>query len=106
MANDPASVYHANADVLSRLGNTCESAACSIERKGPTSWPLGLITPSVPAMVNTQKFLVMANVRPAPAMRNAPMISMRRRPIRSARVVRKKETTVSPASVKVRSRPV
>jgi len=39
-------------------------------------------------------------------MRIAPAISMRRRPIRSARVVRYSETTISPASVSVSSRPV
>jgi hypothetical protein len=39
----------ANTSVLVRPGTTRESAACSIDKKGPTSLPLGLMTPMVPA---------------------------------------------------------
>jgi hypothetical protein len=87
-AIDPVSVYHANASVRARSGTTCDSAACSIERNGPTSCPLGLITPIVPASTNSHIWCVAANVTPAAAISDAPMISMRRRPMRSARVVR------------------
>ena len=46
---EPASVYQANTSVLARSVTTCDSAACSIGRNGPTSLPLGLMTPMVPA---------------------------------------------------------
>ena len=57
-------------------------------KKRPTSLPLGLMTPIVPAATRNTKLRVEAKARPAAAMRMAPMISIRRRPIRSARVVR------------------
>ena len=50
---DPASVYQANTSVLVRSVTTCESAACSIGRNGPTSCPLGLMTPMVPATTSS-----------------------------------------------------
>ena len=106
VATDPVSVYHANTAVLVRSVTTCESAACSIDRNGPTSPPLGLITPIVPARRSSHQFPVDAKTRPAAVISVAPMISIRRRPIRSARVVSSRETTVSPMSVAVRSRPV
>jgi hypothetical protein len=84
----------------------CDRAACSIERKGPTSLPLGLITPIVPATIKKNRFRVNAKARPAAAIRVAPMTSMRRRPIRSACVVSNRETTTSPASVSVSTRPL
>ena len=40
-------MYQANTAVLLRSVTTCERAACSIDRNGPTSFPLGLITPIV-----------------------------------------------------------
>ena len=88
VATEPASVYQANTSVLERLGTTCESAACSIDRNGPTSLPLGLITPIVPATIRSTRLAVQANATPAAAIRVAPTISIRRRPIRSARVVK------------------
>ena len=44
--------------------------------------------------------------RPANAINTAPVTSILRRPIRSARVVRYNDTTMSPPSVRVRSKPV
>src|SRR5438105_4703631 len=52
-SREPAAV--ANTAVLDRLGTIWERAACSIGKNGPTSWPLGLITPIVPASVVCQK---------------------------------------------------
>ena len=91
---------------LVRSVTTFESAACSIDRNGPTSLPLGLITPTVPASTSSQRrggrgehqsrrrHEQRANDQhAAPAMR-------------SARVVRASDTTVSPASVSVSSMPV
>src|SRR6478752_5800052 len=106
VANDPVNVYQANAVVLVLAETTCESAACSIDRNGPTSLPLGLTTPIVPAITRNKKLLVQANERPAQAIMKDPIMSIRRRPIRSAWVVRTRETTVSPRSIKVRSIPI
>jgi hypothetical protein len=60
----------------------------------------------VPAITRNKKLLVKAKARPAPAIRKDPMRSILRRPIRSAWVVRTRETTVSPSRVKVRSNPI
>ncbi len=106
VANEPVNVYQANAVVLVEAETTCASAACSIDRNGPTSLPLGLTTPIVPAITRNKKLLVQAKARPAPAIRKDPTMSIRRRPIRSAWVVRTRETTVSPRSIKVRSIPI
>src|SRR5258708_10936954 len=102
VANEPVKVYQANAVVRVEDGTTCERAACSIDRNGPTSLPLGLKTPMVPAITRNKKLLVQAKARPAPAIRKDPRMSIRLRPIRSAWVVRTKETTVSPRTSKVR----
>src|SRR6059058_1068887 len=106
VANEPVKVYQANADVLIEDDTTCARAACSIDRNGPTSLPLGLTTPIVPAMTRNKKLLVKAKARPAPAIRKDPIMSIRRRPIRSAWVVRTRETRVSPRRIKVRSNPI
>src|SRR5712671_5538440 len=106
VANDPVNVYQANAVVLVEAETTCESAACSIDRNGPTSLPLGLTTPIVPAITRNKKLLVQAKATPAPAIRKDPIMSIRRRPTRSAWVVRIREMTVSPSRVKVRSIPI
>jgi hypothetical protein len=106
VANDPVNVYQANAVVLVDAETTCARAACSIDRNGPTSLPLGLTTPMVPAITRNKKLLVKAKARPAPAIRKDPMRSILRRPIRSAWVVRTRETMVSPSRVKVRSNPI
>ena len=55
VANDPVNVYQAKAVVLIGAETTCESAACSIDRNGPTSLPLGLTTPIVPAITRKQE---------------------------------------------------
>ena len=106
VASEPASVYQANTVVLESRGTTWASAACSIGKNGPTSLPLGLITPIVPATTRSRKSRVQANVTPAATMRIAPTINMRRRPSRSARVVKYSDTAVSPTSVSVRSMPL
>ena len=106
VATDPASVYQANTSVRARSGMTDDSAACSTERNGPTSFPLGLMTPIVPATRSSQKRLVDANAMPAAAISSAPAMSTRPRPSRSARVVRYNDTSVSPASVSARSVPM
>jgi hypothetical protein len=46
------------------------------------------MTPMVPAMTRKSRLLVNAKAKPAAAMRIEPTINMRRRPIRSALVVR------------------
>src|SRR5882757_3661993 len=60
VANEPVKVYQANAVVRVEDGTTCERAACSIDRNGPTSLPLGLKTPMVPAITRNKKLLVQA----------------------------------------------
>jgi hypothetical protein len=87
VATEPASVYQANTSVLERSRTTCASTACSIGRNGPTSLPLGLITPIVPAMIKNTRLWVHVKASLAAAIRMAPTISMRRLPTRSARVV-------------------
>jgi len=77
-----------------------------IDRNGPTSLPLGLMTPMVPASARIQRLPVDAKTSPAATIRIAPAISMRRRPMRSARVVSDSETMVSPTRIKVSSMPV
>ena len=72
VATDPASVYQAKTSVRARSGITDDSAACSTERKGPTSFPLGLMTPIVPATRSSQKRLVDAKAIPAAAISSAP----------------------------------
>ena len=106
VANDPVKVYQANAAVLVRLGTTWARTACSMDRNGPTSFPLGLTTPIVPAMARNRKLLVQAKANPAPTMSSEPTTRTRRRPMRSAAVVRNKDTRVSPASIRVKSSPV
>jgi hypothetical protein len=106
VATEPAKVYQAKTPVLARSLTACDSAACSIDRNGPTSFPLGLITPIVPAISRSQRLLVDANATPAAAISTAPAINIRRRPTRSACVEMASVTTVSPTSVSVSSSPV
>src|SRR5690348_10984996 len=106
VARAPAIVYQANVPVRAEGETTSESAACSTARNGPTSLPLGLITPMVAATRSAAKLCVAANTKPAAAMRTAPTSRVRRLPNRSARVVRISETTVSPMRVSVSSKPV
>jgi hypothetical protein len=92
--------------VRRRLGVTSVSDACSIGRKGPTSLPDGLSTPSVAAISRTTKLVLPANTAPATAMSRAPTMRVRRRPIRSAFVVRKRLISVSPTRVRVSRTPI
>jgi len=64
------------------------------------------MTPIVPATTRSRKSRVQAKVTPAATIRIAPTINIRRRPSRSARVVKYSDTAVSPTSVSVSSRPV
>lgn len=105
VATAPIKVYRANISVRFRSGTTCDRAACSMDRNGPTSLPLGLVTPIVPATNSRSRLLVTANVTPAAAISTAPGMRVRRRPNRSARVVSHSETSVSPINVSVRSIP-
>ena len=87
-------------------GVTSVSDACSIGRNGPTSLPDGLSTPSVAATRRTRNPVPPANTAPAAAISNAPTMSVRRRPIRSAWVVSHRLISVSPTSVSVRRTPI
>src|ERR1700756_2096728 len=69
VANEPVKVYQANAVVLFEAETTWASAACSMNKNGPTSLPLGLITPTVPATTRKKKFRVITKASPAPAIR-------------------------------------
>ena len=82
------------------------SAACSMARKGPTSFPAGLMIPTVAARRSTQNDVVAAKRRPAATIMAAPRSSIRRRPIRSAWVVIQSESAVSPSRVSESSSPM
>src|SRR5437762_2610944 len=64
-AIDPTRTYHANNVVLFSPEAMCDSAACSMDKKGPTSFPLGLITPIVAATSSTTQFLDNTKTTPA-----------------------------------------
>ena len=75
-------------------------------RNGPTSLPVGLITPIVAARMSSGTELV-ARTRPRRRPSGATRRSAtRRRPIRSACVVSQREMSVSPTSVSVRIAPI
>ena len=80
-------MYQANTRVRARSATICDSAACSTARNGPTSLPLGLITPIVAVSTRTQKSGVTTKTTPARTISPAPTRSVRRRPMRSACVV-------------------
>ena len=88
VANEPLRLYQAKSRVLSSAGTASAIATCSTARNGPTSLPLGLITPNVAASSCATKSRVDANTAAAAHIRIAPATSVRRRPIASARVVR------------------
>ena len=46
-------------------GQLTTAVSCSIGRNGPTSWPLGLMTPTVAATSSTQKLVESENTTPA-----------------------------------------
>ena len=105
VANDPTSWYRAKRLVRRRSGTSWLSDACSTARNGPTSLPLGLMTPMVAAAASTAKTGVATNTSPAANMRPAPASSTRFRPIRSAWVVSHSEMAASPSNVRVSSSP-
>jgi hypothetical protein len=105
VAAEPTRLYQAKIAVRAWLGMTWDSAACSIARNGPTSLPLGLMTPIVAARMSRIRWCAKAKTIPAKSMRIAPRTSIFLRPIRSALVVRASETIVSPRSVRVRINP-
>ncbi len=106
VAKEPTSAYQEKTRVRSLAGMTWESAACSMARKGPTSFPAGLMIPMVAAKSSTQKDVVEAKRIPAKIIMAEPSRSILRRPIRSAWVVIQSESAVSPSSVKERSSPM
>lgn len=59
----------------------------------------------VPATTSSQSSRVNANAMPEAAISTAPTINIRRRPMRSARVVRYSETSASPINVAVSRNP-
>src|SRR6476660_6451889 len=75
-------------------------------RNGPISFPLGLITPTIAAIISNGKKLVETKTSPASVMRIAPATSILRRPMRSARVVIHSEMSMSPARVSDIKRPL
>ena len=81
-------------------------AACSMARNGPTSLPVGEITPIAPARISSGTKLVSAKAIPATTISAAPATSVRRRPKRSAFVVSHSEMIVSPMSVSVSTTPI
>ena len=75
-------------------------------KNGPTSLPLGLMTPTVAATSSRRKSSVDRNTAPASAIRTAPRISIHLRPMRSAFVVIHSDTATSPSIVMESSRPM
>jgi hypothetical protein len=106
VAKDPTSAYQEKTFVRVSPGMTWESAACSMARNGPTSFPAGLMIPIVAAKSSTQKEVVKAKRIPAKTIMAAPRSSILRRPSRSACVVIQSESAVSPRSVSERSIPM
>jgi hypothetical protein len=84
---------------------SCDSPACSMERNGPTSLPLGLMTPMMAAAMRSSGRRVSRNATPPTTMSAAPTISMWRRPQRSACVVIHSEMPASPSSVSASKSP-
>ena len=106
VASVPASWYRVKRWVRRLSGTSWVSEACSTARNGPTSLPLGLMTPMVAATRSTAKTGVAAKARPAARTRSAPSARTRRRPIRSAWVVSQSEIAASPRRVRASSRPI
>src|SRR5208337_1792676 len=103
---EPTRLYQAKTAIRLSSGTVCESAACSIERNGPTSLSAGLSTPIVATTTSRTKLPVVASTPPTSAINRAPRINIRLRPMRSAAVVIHREMTVSPSSVMVSKRPI
>src|SRR3972149_1265499 len=90
-ANEPTRLYQVNKRVRCESGTIWERAACSMERNGPTSFPLGLRTPTKAAAPISHRLSVEANTTPAKTISSALTKSIRRRLIRSAAVVVSRE---------------
>ncbi len=105
VANDPARLYQPNSLVRRLSGTSWESAACSMDRKGPISPPLGLTMPMIAARVIHTGLVVQRKTRPDRIISAAPSRSMFLRPNRSATMVTQRETRISPARVAVRTAP-
>jgi hypothetical protein len=95
-------LYQANVAVRRTSPTAWLSAACSTARNGPTSLPVGLMTPTVAARISSGGQLVRAKTTPATTISPDPTTSTRRRPSRSAFVVSQSEMSVSPTRVRVR----
>jgi len=106
LAKQPIKLYQARIWVLWSLGNSCVMAACSMAKKGPTSLPLGLMTPTVAAKVRTIPFELVAKQMPEKNLSAAPIFSIFRLPNRSAVAVMNKLSTESPTSVSVSITPI
>src|SRR3989304_718874 len=104
-ANEPTRLYRVNMRVRWESGTIWERAACSMERKGPTSFPLGLRTPTGAAAPTSHRLWVEASTTPAKTISSALTKSMRRRPIRSADVVISRERATSPSKARLSIRP-
>ena len=105
VANDPARLYQPKSLVRRLSGTSWESAACSMDRKGPISPPLGLTMPMIAARVIHTGLVVERKTRPDRIISVAPSRSMFLRPNRSATMVTQRETRISPARVAVRTAP-
>src|SRR3989304_6303220 len=100
-ANEPTRLYRVNTRVRWESGTIWERAACSMERNGPTSFPLGLTTPPKAAAPISHRLSVEASTTPAKTISSALTRSMRRRPIRSADVVISRERATSPSKARL-----
>jgi hypothetical protein len=77
-----------------------------MERNGPISFPLGLMTPTMAPIISNKKLCVRTKTPPAQIISTAPTMSIFRLPIRSAEVVIHSDTSASPRSVSVTSNPI
>ena len=106
VATYPARLYQAKVGVRRLSGMVWLRPACSIARNGPTSLPVGEMTPMAPARISSGTQLVNAKAMPATIISADPTMRVRRRPNRSALVVSQSEMIVSPMSVSVRTMPI
>ena len=72
VANEPARLYQPKILVRLLSGTSWESAACSMDKKGPISPPLGLTMPMIAARVIHTGSLVRRKTKPARIIRAAP----------------------------------
>ena len=69
-------LYQTNTPVRRSWATISERPACSMERNGPTSYPLGLMAPMIAVSKSTQKLRVSANTAPASSIKSAPAINI------------------------------